>query len=278
MRKICKRYWPLILVIAVYLICLTIYFCNFHSGFSKEKGEWGTFGDFFGGTLSPLIGIISIILTYDVIKNQSQETKQSEFKNIFQILFDGIPEKENIIETKKRIAKKGVVTLVGQKALFRINKDIEAVYQAEKRKKSNTNIPNIDIFKKSFWTVYDNINGSSSPFMKILHNCLKAIDNHCLEERQEAYSSLLRAQLHKDELIFIFYNAISSEDFSDFKKRVEKYSILKDLVDYKFPDGIQDLRELYNASAFIEDKKVRTKIEHHNTVFSFELNFTFNKK
>ena len=132
----------------------------------------------------------------------------------------------------------------------------------------------MELFTQSFWSVYEDIKGSSSPYMKVLHNCLKAIDEHCIEERQETYSSLLRAQLHPDELVFIFYNGIASEDFRKFKLRLEKYSILKDVSDYDFP---QELREKYNPKAFEEERKEIKKIVHQNRVFSFELKFTFNK-
>lgn len=264
--KMIKKYWPLILVIGVYILLLYKYFTHFNSGYSDTNGDWGTFGDFLGGSLSPLIGIISIILTYNIINNQSKETKQTEFKNIFQILFDSIGDKKELIE------RKGRPNTSGKKALFRINKDIESVYKSEKRKNPTAN--SRELFSKSFWSVYNDINESSSPYMKVLHNCLKAIDRHCIEERQEVYSSLLRAQLHPDELVFIFYNAIASDKFKNFKSRLEKYTILKDVYDYKFP---QELRDLYDRNAFEEGNKETKKIAHHNRVFSFEVKFTFNK-
>jgi hypothetical protein len=261
-----KQYWPIFFIILVYFILLFTYFSHFNSGYSSENGDWGTFGDFLGGSLSPLIGIISIILTYIIINNQTKESRQTEFKNMFQILFDSIPEKEKIIE------RKGRPNLAGKKALFRINRDIESVYKSEKKKNPNDNFH--ELFKKSFWSVYDDINGSSSPYMKVLHNCLKAIDEHCIEERQETYSSLLRAQLHPDELIFIFYNAIASDDFNNFKARIEKYSLLKDIAGNKLP---AELRDLYKSRAFEEEILEGKKI-YQNRVFRFEMKFTFNKK
>lgn len=265
MRMI-KRYWPLLFVIVVYILLLCNYFIHFSSGYSDKNDDWGTFGDFLGGSLSPLIGIITIILTYNIINNQSRESRQAEFKNIFQILFDSINNKIDIVE------RKGRPNLSGKKAIFRINKDIESVYKSEKRKNPNTDT--LKVFKNSFWSVYDDIKGSSSPYMKVLHNCLKAIDRHCIEERQETYSSLLRAQLSPDELVFIFYNAIASDDFEKFKLRIEKYSILKDVYGYNFP---QELRELYDPKAFEEDIKEIKKITHQNRVFSFEMKFTLNR-
>jgi len=262
-----KKYWPLTLIIIVYIILLIIYFTHFGSIYSKNNGDWGTFGDFFGGTLSPLIGIISIILTYNIINNQSEENKQSEFKNIFQILFDSIKDKKDIIE------RKGKTYISDKNVLSRINRDIEAVYKYNK--KQNPDKDKLKLFVDSFWSVYEDINGSSSPYMKVLHNCLKAIDTHCIKERQEVYSSLLRAQLHPDELVFIFYNAIASDNFKNFKLRLEKYSIMKDVSNYKFPE---ELKAKYNVNAFKENEKETKKIMHYNRVFSFEIKFTFNRK
>lgn len=244
MRMI-KKYWALLLIIAIYLLLLYSYFTHFSSGYSDKNDDWGTFGDFLGGSLSPLIGIITIVLTYNIINNQTKESKQAEFKNIFQILFDSINDKIDIIE------RKGRPNLKGKKALFRINKDIESVYKSEKQKSPNADT--LDVFEKSFWSVYEDINGSSSPYMKVLHNCLKAIEKHCIEARQETYSSVLRAQLHPDELVFIFYNAIASDDFKSFKSRIEKFSILKDVYGYDFP---KELKDQYNQKAFIENKRI----------------------
>jgi len=263
-----KRYWAIVLVILIYALLLYKYFSHFNTGYSEHNGDWGAFGDFLGGSLSPLIGIISIILTYNIINNQTIESRQTEFKNMFQILFDSISEKETIIERKGRPKN-----LSGKKALFRINKDIESVYKSEKNKNPTGNT--IELFEKSFWSVYDDIKGSSSPYMKVMHNCLKAIDKHCIEERQETYSSLLRAQLHPDELIFIFYNAIASDNFKNFKSRIEKYSILKDIASYELP---QELKNLYDLSAFEENKSKSKKLAHRNKVFSFEMKFTFNRR
>lgn len=266
--RIIKQYWAIIIVILVYGGLLTLYFKQFNQGFSIKNDNWGTFGDFFGGSLSPLIGIISIVLTYNIINNQNKENRQSEFKYMFEILFDSIDQKREIIERKVRI------TLNGKKALNRINKDIKSVYEFQKRQ--NPALTDIQAFRNAFWSVYDDINASSSPYMKVLHNCLKTIDKNCVSERQEQYSSLLRAQLHADELIFIFYNGIAHDDFSNFKKRIEKYSLLKEISHYSLP---LELKTLYNPKAFKEEEKTQTtrKLYHYSRRFSFELKFTFNR-
>lgn len=265
--RIIKQYWAIIIVIFVYGVLLFLYFNQFNQGWSIKNEKWGAFGDFLGGSLSPLIGIISIVLTYNIINNQNKENRQSEFKYMFEILFDSIDQKRSVIERKVR------TTLTGKKALSRINKDIKSVYEFQK--KQNPSQTELKSFRDAFWSVYDDIEASSSPYMKVLHNCLKSIDKNCAFERQEQYSSLLRAQLHADELIFIFYNGIASDDFLNFKNRIEKYSLLKEISGYPL---LPELKAFYDPKAFEEEKnQTVNKFYHYNRRFSFELKFTLKR-
>lgn len=43
------------------LATLSLYFFNFHSGLSELNADWGTFGDFVGGTLNPIFAFLSFI-------------------------------------------------------------------------------------------------------------------------------------------------------------------------------------------------------------------------
>lgn len=51
------------------------YLLNFHSHISKDTQVWGTFGDYFGGILNPLIGILNLIIlifiTFQINKLES---------------------------------------------------------------------------------------------------------------------------------------------------------------------------------------------------------------
>ncbi|MDD5265978.1 MAG: hypothetical protein PHO08_02460 [Methylococcales bacterium] len=48
-----KRFLIGLCLVAV--VILGFYFGNFHGGLSTENGVWGTFGDYVGGILNPLI-------------------------------------------------------------------------------------------------------------------------------------------------------------------------------------------------------------------------------
>lgn len=223
-------------VVVIYSSLLFIYFKHFNSSnFSNEQSVWGTFGDFFGGTLSPIIGIFSIYLTYKIISKQNEDSEQNEFKNMFQILFDTLPKaKESIVINR----------LEGQKAILKLNSELKKTY-SRSYVINGQNSSNFQLnIEKAFYIIREDSKNSFDPFMKNLYNVLKFIDSYCLDARKEDYVDLLRVQFNTHELVFIFYNAIGSRDHSNFKNLLIKFNFLKEVI---FSDEInEELLILYN--------------------------------
>ena len=49
--------------LAIILIVIAAYVVNFSKmSISTKSGDWGTFGDYFGGIMNPLIGILNLII------------------------------------------------------------------------------------------------------------------------------------------------------------------------------------------------------------------------
>lgn len=252
---------PVQIAIIFYLGFILLYFYNFNYSLSDDNGKWGTFGDFLGGALNPILGIITIILTYDIIKGQEIENKQSEFKYLFQILFDVIDENKNLIKFKRfdKIHE-------GRDALYIINKNIENLYKSLNEVEGSDEKKN---FEKAFWSVYDDINQSSSTFMKTVHNSLKVIDTYCLNERKFTYSDLVRAQFHSEELKFILYNGIATSGFKNFKTRIEKFTILKDIINDTSIS--ESLKQRYEKSAFKETSE-KNSFKYNKELFGYRIN------
>jgi len=58
------------------------YFLNFNEGLSTEHERWGTFGDFVGGTLNPILsflGLLALLLTV-VLQNRQVEISSNELE------------------------------------------------------------------------------------------------------------------------------------------------------------------------------------------------------
>ncbi|TAK59810.1 hypothetical protein [Methylobacter sp.] len=62
----------------IVLSVVGFYFANFHNGLSRENGAWGTFGDYFGGILNPVIAAFAFYLiakTYELQKKELEATR-----------------------------------------------------------------------------------------------------------------------------------------------------------------------------------------------------------
>jgi large-conductance mechanosensitive channel len=62
----------------IVLIIVGFYFYNFHNGLSKDNGVWGTFGDYVGGILNPVIAAFAFYLiakTYELQKTELEATR-----------------------------------------------------------------------------------------------------------------------------------------------------------------------------------------------------------
>ncbi len=237
-------------VILCYIVFIGLYFYKFHESLSSDNAKWGTFGDFLGGALNPIIGIITIVLTYDVIKNQIIESRQSEFKQMFEMLFNVVQENKNQIKFR-RFGK----DFYGREALPFINTNVINLYRFLNSVNPTEQEEN---FRTAFWSVFDDICQSSSTFMKTIHNGFKVVDEYCQDDKKFSYSDLLRSQLNTDELVFLLLNGLASEDFKNFKSRMEKFTVLKDLVDW---DEEESLKSRYANTTF--DEQLRTHLLSH---------------
>ena len=87
-----KTGWVLAILIVIVLLVVGFYFFNFNfdilknghwlhifQNLSKTTGDWGTFGDYVGGILNPLIAAFAFYLiakTYELQKKELEETRK----------------------------------------------------------------------------------------------------------------------------------------------------------------------------------------------------------
>jgi len=59
----------LIVAVAIVVLALALYFINFGDGtFSDDKADWGAFGMYFSGLITPLLLIVVILLVFGIMK------------------------------------------------------------------------------------------------------------------------------------------------------------------------------------------------------------------
>lgn len=67
------------IIVGIILFVVGFYLYKFHYGLSNANGDWGTFGDYVGGILNPVIAAFAFYLiakTYELQKKELEETRK----------------------------------------------------------------------------------------------------------------------------------------------------------------------------------------------------------
>lgn len=72
-----SKYNPVIVAILFLSIVWGVYYYAFGSGLSPDQGVWGTFGDYTGGILNPLLNFITIYLLIRSFDAQEKSLQQA---------------------------------------------------------------------------------------------------------------------------------------------------------------------------------------------------------
>ena len=213
----------------------------FKEGISDENGDWGTFGDFLGGSLSPIIGVISIYLTFVIINNQIKDNNHNDFKHTFEILYDSLDKKKNDIvlirvsktnpNSKIQIKKSRNKTdeiVKGAAALTIINYTIQTINNY--LKKDNDYNSFNDRIKKAYEQMLIDTKRTPLPYAKTITNSLNFIEKDCNIDRKEIYKNVLFSNMNNDDLHFLYYSLIYFDKESLIQKTPEIQKIESDFA------------------------------------------------
>lgn len=238
---------------AIYAI-FSIFFINIFFNDFKKLGEWG---DFFGGVLNPILTfltfmglLITIVLQQSELKQSREEFKgqkesleNQEFDNkFFQMLnlLNSINDRLVVNIKEKDLKGKDVFEYLKEKLYNNISIQYNEhlhhnslFNKHEKDKKSNfLHDDKFLYFKNEF----DNFNNEYDTTFKYyfinLYQILKYIDTYSNDENQaKEYTNMIRAQLTKNALILLAYNAIGVQNFTtnQYQLLVEKYEFFEHL-------------------------------------------------
>ena len=75
-------YWILIFAVSIMFVVLSFYFINFHGELSPSHEQWGAFGDYFGGTINPVLSFLTLIalLLTIILQNKQLEISSNELE------------------------------------------------------------------------------------------------------------------------------------------------------------------------------------------------------
>ncbi len=238
---------------------------RFSGGLSERHEYWGQFGDYFGGLLNPIFGLLSFVALLIALVLQSRElhasmkelrastlalesqhdvlTKQSFENTFFQMLR----------RVGEIVSEMNSGNLEGRQAF-------DHVYGNLKSRLTNAG-PSADDIRDTYAKFYFAFGPQLGHYYRTLYHVFTLVDSASFSYDEKAvYANIARAQLSDVELSLLFFNGITGEGAVGFKPLMEKYGVLKHLrSDVLAREDHKHAKELYEPTAFYslsERKKV----------------------
>lgn len=273
--------WILGIATGLFGVVLALYLMEFNNGFSNENSDWGTFGDFLGGTLNPIFGFLSLIALLLTIALQSKELESTrielERSASAQEKTEAALNKQSDTQQKQQF-ENTFFSLLDQhnKALEKISTPTGKYADGL----SDLNIVRLSVFSEknsNLQGAKDSLekhNGICGHYFRVLYQVLKFIATNVpegnigsefsqdiianceLAPSEKMYSNIVRSFLSYDatQLLAInCYCANNSDTYWNFKLLIERYSFLEHMP-FKIEDNdhllLISTREFYEKNAF----------------------------
>lgn len=238
-----------------------MYVRNFGVGFSKEKSEWGAFGDYMGGILNPFFALFGFLGLLHTISLQNEQFSNSEenqaiqsFENLFTHMANELTKIYDDFRNKKQehiVAREEMFgTFINQS---KVSSNVYSNISGELHSTFGSIIPIGDITTQ-LRTEYKAVR-----YFMYLFQVLKLIDkNEYLDdERKKLYSNLIRAGIENDILQLLFLNCFYLEfyqtEFEYYHELVTKFSFFEHMTfthNNGILEGLVYVSTLYNQQAF----------------------------
>lgn len=203
--------------------------------FATTPDAFGLFGDYVGGVIGAVTGLVSIIFLYftymkqiEIFQEQQKQTKLQQFETNYFHLLDNFRNLFLHLNNQKG-RNQGYDYIHSVRAL--IEKQIDEVCNEEN---ALTDINALetrkaigDIYQAAFMSESDQL----GHYFRSLYHILKYIDERCpKEENKKMYFDLVQAQMNTDELYLTCINAISNYGRKKMHPLLNQYSFLENLA------------------------------------------------
>ncbi|MFY3196785.1 putative phage abortive infection protein [Achromobacter xylosoxidans] len=229
---------------SVAITAMGVFVYKFHGrSLSSETGDWGTFGDFLGGIVNPVAGLVTIVLLVLTLRSQQDELEEQRSqiaRQAFEQTFftwlssytDAVaslelgPEKflTGVHALAKMIETENVVNgIIADWRLNEFSQDSPAV-QDRRRIELRAEI-------RDWWRpTYGEHEPQLGRLIRTLFTLVRWIDRHptLTDSERWDYVSIVRARLSSPELRFLFFNAFHPEGRA-FTEYLERYALLDNL-------------------------------------------------
>lgn len=232
---------------------------NYRYANSLTISEKGIFGDMFGASNALFTGlsfaglIITILMQRQEIKDTREEVRKQasileiqRFESTFFTLVNCHHQIISDLKSNSYALKDGVKNYTYYEGRSVIAHLVSSIFN---------NVENeIDSFNFKFQKIYDGFGDKYLHYIKNLFQIVKIVDEHKFDDnieinikQKEKYISIIWAQLSDHEITLIFYNCIYEKEPSEYKKFIEKYSLMQNVKEIFIYD---ELKKLYSKKAF----------------------------
>ncbi len=220
------------------------YFLKFNQGFSSQQEVWGTFGDYFGGLLNPVLSFLALIALLYTIVIQMEELNHSReelaksshamgkqantsAEQLLESTFFHMLRLHNaIVQDFKMGSHEG--RKCGNVLLTRFANKWDNVALSIKNKDE---LATLILVYDEFYQQDGNMLGH---YFRNLFQIVKFVDESGIKN-QKRHIDLLRAQLSRSEQLLLFLNVVAGPGREKFKPLVEKFSLLEHLDPQSLP-------------------------------------------
>ena len=226
--------WILWIAIILFIGLLLIYYFNIFPLDETKKGEWGTFGDFIGGTLNPLFALFSLFAIIYTIKIQTKELQLSrEELEATRKELEGSRIAQQEQSESLRLQNGAIEKQIFENTFFSLLKEVNGLlnelYDGNAVYNYIIELSNDRIYleKEELKNKFNLLNnGVMRNYFMMLYQILKFIDNSLSTINKKTYSNIVRANSGNFILSLLAINCYSN-DFSQFKEYLEKYSFFE---------------------------------------------------
>jgi len=263
------------------LISLTTIFIILLSIFATiySQQDLGTFGDFFGGILNPLVGLAGVVLLFltwqttreelketqkefkqsnDIFEAQKREMQLQTFDNKFFQMLGFFNDIRNNLEIELSLPDKDdeLITLRENKGVS----SFKGINLSIILNEAKIHLKTVDL--KLHISEYYRVFFLISNYFLTLYQILKFIDKESLIEfeQQKSYSNIIRSQFSEEELITILFNLYRLEG-SSHKELIEKYSIFEHIEKSRIEVYIHLLSETLGLDEIELQKEIILKFK-----------------
>jgi hypothetical protein len=260
-----NKLYIIILIIGFYAI-LNPFLIKFGYGIT-DPAILGTTGDWLAGSSTPLLTFASFILLVETFRLQRKEieltrqaledqkeelelTRQAhlsqnetlEKQRIESAIFQGISLHNEIVLSMEVSQEKRflsgtdivpfIVTIKGRNVFKKLYSELKNYLYYDYERHRNHNVITLEQryqqIHEGYYEWYIENEHYVGHYYRNLYHLFKMIHNSVLDQlEKEKYVDIVRAQLSSEELLLLFYNAISFRENNSFIPLIRQYNILK---------------------------------------------------